>query len=190
MSEIQNDVSRQELPSVIREMIRHEDDVTNHRVMWLLVGQGFLANAFVSIKTASVPMYLALSLGGIFVTLSAFAMLYSSYQARGYLRFLGWLAKQGRLEEGQLPLVGWPEARISDWWKRTWTCRWFRRMGDLSEPWFYLPILFMFIWFFIFFEHIAAIDRFSGTMLAAVFTIGALFATCFALASSDGAIPK
>jgi len=33
--------------TAIREMIKHEDDVTNHRTMWLLVGEGFIANAYV-----------------------------------------------------------------------------------------------------------------------------------------------
>jgi hypothetical protein len=33
--------------TVIREMTVHENDVTNHRVMWLLICQSFLANAFV-----------------------------------------------------------------------------------------------------------------------------------------------
>ena len=34
--------------TVIREKIRHENDVTNHRIMWLLIGQGLIANAYVS----------------------------------------------------------------------------------------------------------------------------------------------
>jgi hypothetical protein len=34
--------------TVIREMIRHENDVSNHRIMWLLIGQGLIANAYVS----------------------------------------------------------------------------------------------------------------------------------------------
>ena len=27
--------------TVIREMLRHENGVTSHRIMWLLIGQGF-----------------------------------------------------------------------------------------------------------------------------------------------------
>jgi hypothetical protein len=38
------DVRQDQYPTVIREMIRHENDVTNHRIMWLLVGQEFIAN--------------------------------------------------------------------------------------------------------------------------------------------------
>ena len=32
------DVRPEQYTTVIREMIRHENDVTNHRIMWLLVG--------------------------------------------------------------------------------------------------------------------------------------------------------
>jgi hypothetical protein len=60
-----------------------------------------------------------LSLVGILVTLSAFVMLYKSYQARGYLHFLGQEAKQGRLEEEYLPLDGWPKKRIKGWWSES-----------------------------------------------------------------------
>ena len=40
MSEAMYEVLIQQYTTVIREMIRHENDVTNHRIMWLLVGQG------------------------------------------------------------------------------------------------------------------------------------------------------
>lgn len=40
-------------------------------------------------------MDLLLGLAGLFVALSAFVMLYQSYQARGYLRFPGQQAKRG-----------------------------------------------------------------------------------------------
>ena len=51
MSDATYDVRQEQYATVIREFIRHEDDVTNHRIMWLLVGQGFIANAFVSTKS-------------------------------------------------------------------------------------------------------------------------------------------
>src|SRR6478672_10466148 len=85
--------------TVIREMIRHENDLTNHRTMWLLIVQGLLANAYVAARGGATPVVLMLSLVGILVSLSAFVMLYKSYQARGYLHFLGQEAKQGRVEE-------------------------------------------------------------------------------------------
>jgi hypothetical protein len=32
----------------ISELLRHENNLTNHRIKWLLIGQGFIANAFVT----------------------------------------------------------------------------------------------------------------------------------------------
>jgi len=121
--------------TVIREMIRHENDVTNHRIMWLLVGQGFIVNAYV-LEHASID--LALPLAGILVALSGFVVLYKSYQARGYLQFLGERAKQGKLQEQDLPLMGWPSHRIKGWWREVWLCAWFRQTPDLLEPWMFL----------------------------------------------------
>ncbi len=51
------DVGKEQYPTVIREMIRHENDVTNHRIMWLLVGQGFIANAFVVAERGVNPRF-------------------------------------------------------------------------------------------------------------------------------------
>jgi DNA invertase Pin-like site-specific DNA recombinase len=37
MSDAMHDVRQDRYPTVTREMIRHENNVTNHRIMWLLV---------------------------------------------------------------------------------------------------------------------------------------------------------
>jgi hypothetical protein len=140
------DVRPEQYTTVIREMLRHENDVTNHRIMWLLIGQGFLANAFVSAASVGASSEFVLPLVGILVTLSAFVMLYKSYQARGYLQCLGRQAKQGTLPEQHLPLIGWPGKRIKDWWRDVWVCPWIGQAGDLLEPWLFLPCLFMFMW--------------------------------------------
>jgi len=76
------DVEPRLYPTVIREMIRHENDVTNHRIMWLLIGQGLIANAYVgagNVREEILPMLAAV---GILVTVSTFIILYKSYQAR------------------------------------------------------------------------------------------------------------
>ena len=39
-----HDVEPRLYTTVIREMLRHENDVTNHRIMWLLPGQGLIDN--------------------------------------------------------------------------------------------------------------------------------------------------
>ena len=54
--------------------------------------------------------------------LSAFVMLYKSYQARGYLHFLGTEAKRGQLQEEYLQLDGWPSKRIKGWRRGAWVC--------------------------------------------------------------------
>jgi hypothetical protein len=141
-----NDVRQDQYPTVIREMIRHENDVTNHRIMWLLVGQGFVVNAYVSVKNAITPTHSVLSVVGILIALSAFVMLYKSYEARGYLQFLGLHAKDGTLREEDLPLTGWPRNRIQGWWKSVWAFPWFRGNRDLLEPWLVLPFLFTSMW--------------------------------------------
>jgi hypothetical protein len=112
------DVDPQLYPTVIREMYRHENDVTNHRIMWLLIVQGLIANAAVTAGKESGATASAFATVGILVTLSAFIILYKSYQARGYLQFLGNEAKRGTLREQDLPLFGWPSKRIKGWRKK------------------------------------------------------------------------
>ena len=147
------DVPKEQYVAVIREMIRHENDLTNHRTMWLLIVQGLLANAYVAARGGGGrPVILMLSLVGILVTLSAFVMLYKSYQARGYLHFLGQEAKQGRLQEEYLPLDGWPKKRIKGWWRDVWVCPWLAQISDALEPWLFLPTLLMSMWLFILLE--------------------------------------
>jgi hypothetical protein len=144
-----SDVRQELYTTVIREMIRHENDVTNHRIMWLLIVQGLLFNAYFSAGKGDALIVAVLPPMGILVALSAFVMLYKSYHARGYLMFLGNEAKQGRLQEEYLPLVGWPQKRLSGWWRDIWACPWLERAGDVLEPWLFLPGLLVCIWLFI-----------------------------------------
>jgi hypothetical protein len=139
-----HDVRPEEYARVVRDLIWRENDVTNHRLMWLLVVQGLLANAFISRQVLIAGVGIAA--GGILVTLSAFVMLYKSYHARSYLRFVGTKAKQGRLPEEHLPIDGWPRKRIHDWRKPLWVCPWLERTGDVLEPYLFLPGLIIFLW--------------------------------------------
>ena len=77
------DVRPEQYPTVIREMIRHENDVTNHRIMCLLIVQGLIANACVTAGRESGRIASVFAAMGILVTLSAFILLYKSHQARG-----------------------------------------------------------------------------------------------------------
>ena len=144
-----HDVDPRLYTTVIREMARHENDVTNHRIMWLLIVQGLIANAAATAGRVSRETASALAAVGILVTLSAFVILYKSYQARGYLQFLGNEAKQGTLREPDLPLFGWPRKRIGGWRKKVWPCPWIGNASDLLEPFFFLPTLLVLAWLFV-----------------------------------------
>jgi hypothetical protein len=186
MSDTMYDVRQEQYPTVIREMRRHEDDVTNHRIMWLLIGQGFIANAYILAESKGKSSIFMLSLVGIFVTLSAFVMLYRSYQARGYLLFLGHQAKQGILREEDLPLKGWPRKRVKGWWRDVWICPWIRQAGDLVEPWLFLPYLFMCMWLTVLMQNLTRLDIVVGFILAVILTTAILFVCCIALVRSEG----
>lgn len=176
MSEDKHDVRPDQYGMVIREMIRHENDVTNHRVMWLLIGQGFIANAYVSARKEGALNDSILLLAGILVALSAFLMLYKSYQARGYLEYLGQRAKHGTLPEADLPLTGWPGRRVKDWWREVWASAWLGKTADLLEPWVFLPWLFVFMWTSVLLKQLTALGMAMAVALGAVVSAAAFAA--------------
>jgi hypothetical protein len=180
-----NDVRQDQYLTVIREMIRHENDVTNHRIMWLLVGQGFVINAYVSAKNEVAPTHAALSLVGILVSLSAFMMLYQSYEALGYLQFLGLQAKEGTLREVHLPLMGWPKNRIQGWWRSVWVFRWFEQSRDLVEPWVLLPFLFSSMWMAALLHTESSLHIGSALTLGLILSAVILSTSCFLLVWSQ-----
>lgn len=180
------DVRPDQYTTVIREMIRHENDVTNHRTMWLLIGQGFIANAYVSADNQGASAELMLSLVGILVTLSAFVLLYKSYQARGYLQFLGQQAKQGTLPEEHLPLMGWPKKRIKGWWRDVWVCPWIGQTGDVLEPWLFLPSLYMFMWVTALLQTRTTLHAGVSLILAVMLTAVIFCVYCVVLVWSQG----
>jgi hypothetical protein len=142
------DVRPEQYATVIRDLIKHENDVTNHRIMWLLIVQGLLVNAYVILRRDAHVAY-GLALAGVLVTLSAFVMLYKSYQARGYLNFLVAEAKRGKLQKEYLRLEGWPRERIKHWRREVWMCPWLERPSDLLEPYLSLPALIVSSWMFL-----------------------------------------
>jgi hypothetical protein len=174
-----HDVAPQLYPTVIREMIRHENDLTTHRIMWLLIVQGLIANAAVNASPASKQVSSALAAVGILVTLSAFIILYKSYQARGYLQFLGNKAKEGTLRDEDLPLLGWPSRRIKAWWRKVWPCPWIGKGSDVLEPFFFLPTLLVTAWLFVLLRQwlvpdavvLAILCAILGVMLVAVLCV-------------------
>jgi hypothetical protein len=163
-----HDVDPRLYTTVIREMCRHENDLTNHRIMWLLIVQGLIANAAVTVHRESGETVSALATVGILVTLSTFIILYKSYQARGYLLSLGNEAKQGTLREEDLPLFGWPNKRMKGWRRKVWPCLWIRKISDFLEPFFFLPTLLVDAWLFVLLRQWLA---FSAGVLAILSTI-------------------
>ena len=113
----------------------------------------------------------ALGIVGILVTLSAFVILYKSYQARGYLQFLGSEAKQGTLREQDLPLFGWPRKRIKSWWKKVWPCPWIGQGSELLEPFFFLPTLLVMAWLFVLLRQWLALGAGLLAVLSAILAV-------------------
>lgn len=179
------DIPRELYTTAIREMMRHENDLTNHRIMWLLIGQGFIANAYITSMSKVAPPSLMLSFVGILVALSAFMMLYKSYQARAYLEFLGLQAKRGLLQEEHMPLVGWPRTRIKGWRKGVCVCPWFRQAGDLLEPWLFLPSIFLYMWLIILLQRWTRLYSPVDFLLAAILTAVVLSVCCIVLVWSQ-----
>jgi hypothetical protein len=173
-----NDVEPRFYATVIREMIRHENDVSNHRIMWLLIGQGLIANAYVSAGSEKANVVSVLSVVGILVTLSAFVVLYKSYQARGYLQFLGDEAKRGTLREEELPLFGWPPKRIKGWRRKVWVCPWLGKTSDLLEPYFFLPGLLVLAWLFVLTSHQSQLGKGTLLILCLLLTLAMFSAVC------------
>ena len=175
-----HDVDPRLYTTVIREMIRHENDVTNHRIMWLLIVQGLIANAAVTAGRASGEVVSALATVGILVTLSAFVILYKSYQARGYLQFLGHEAKQGTLREEDLPLFGWPGKRIKGWRSKVWPCPWIGKVSELLEPFFFLPCLLILGWLFVLLRQWLALGGGVIAVLSAISAVVMISVLCAA----------
>ncbi len=178
MSEAKHDVDPRLYTTVIREMIRHENDVTNHRIMWLLIGQGLIANAAVTAGKESGETTSALATVGILVTLSAFVILYKSYQARGYLQVLGNEAKEGTLREEDLPLFGWPSSRPKGWRRLVWPCPWIGKASELMEPFFFLPSLFLVAWVFVLLRQRLALSAAVLTALSSILAAAMISALC------------
>jgi len=166
-----NDVDPRLYTTVLREMIRHENDVTNHRIMWLLIGQGLIANAFVGASSGGHrTVATALATVGVLLTLSTHFILYKSYHARGYLEYLGLAAKSGTLKDSQLPMMGWPRKRVKGWRKGFWACAWLGKAGDLLEPYLFLPALLALAWVLVLVRQWLDVNKEWTVILCAVLT--------------------
>jgi hypothetical protein len=174
----QYDVDPRQYAMVIREMIRHENDVTNHRIMWLLIVQGLIANAYVKAASDVPTLAPMVAVVGVLVAISPFVILYKSYHARGYLSYLGLLAKTGKLPEEWLPLNGWPRYRVKGWRHDYWICPWLHRASDLLDPFFFLPLLLIHLWLFVLMRSWPELRLDAAVLLAVLALVAIVSAVC------------
>lgn len=173
------DVGPEQYATVIRELIKHENDVINHRIMWLLIVQGLLVNAYVGVRQDPQAAH-GIAVAGILVTFSAFVMLYKGYHARGYLHFLGTEAKRGKLQEEYLRLDGWPNKRIRHWRRNAWVCPWLERAGDVLEPYLFLPMLIVSTWLFLLLQWWITLP--AGMVLGVALILATIILSMFCIA--------
>jgi len=147
--------------------------------------QGLLVNAYVVLRRDAQAVE-GLAAAGILVTLSAFVILYKSYQARGYLNFLGAEAKRGKLQEEYLRLDGWPRKRIKDWRRNAWMCPWLERASDLLEPYLSLPAILVSSWLFLLLHQWISLALGMALGLAVILATFILFVFCVVWVWSQG----
>ena len=151
----------------------------------MLIVQGLLVNAYVVLRRDAQAAG-GLAAAGILVPLSVFVLLYKSYQARGYLNFLGGEAKRGTLQAEYLRLDGWPKKRIKDWRREVWMCPWLERAGDVLEPYLFLPGLLVSWWVLLLLQW--WIPLHSGVLLGVAISLAAIILSvlCIVWAWSQG----
>jgi len=173
--QITYEVPPQQYTTVIRQLLSHEDDVTNQRIMWLLIFQGLLVNAYIPVRD-NTRAGDAICVAGALLTISVFVSLYKSYQARGYLKYMGREAKEGKLPQEYLRFDGWPKHRIQGWRSKVWVCPWFERASDLLEPYFSIAALLTVMW--VFFGLKGSISVPTAGVAAVAGTIVGMFLYC------------
>lgn len=126
---------------IIRDMIRHENEITNNRLTWMLVLQGILFVASASFWRIHWLPLLIITILGVVTSISFFYALLLSRKARIYLRSL-WkkkIEKQKELVERIPPVAG--DAPIQ------------HRFPTLN-PWLFLPWVFVSCWVALFLSRI------------------------------------
>src|SRR5262249_42460068 len=97
-----------------------------------------------------------------------------------YLEFLGDEAKRGTLQEEDLPLFGWPSRRLKGWRRNLWLCPWLRQVGDLLEPYMFLPVLLTLAWLLVLMENRFSLGPGTRLALAVLLVAMVLSALCIA----------
>ena len=129
-------VAEREYAKVLRELIQRENDMTNHRLTWLLVSQGILFTATANFMKPGMGTFAAkvLICIGIAVSFSFFCALMNSAQARKNLRAM-WTERikgRGRLVRSVPPIDG---ATPYPW-----------RFLEIFTPWIFVPGVIVLAW--------------------------------------------
>jgi hypothetical protein len=118
----------------LRMLIRHENDLTNHRTTWLLVSQGILFTAAAVFTRIHWVPALVVGTVGIILAVSIGQSLTNSYEARQFFKKTWWpqrLASTGYKVEDFPPLDGGvPGVRAINW----------------LFPWFVIPRTLVVAW--------------------------------------------
>ena len=99
-----------EYASVLRTMIQHENEITNHRLTWMLIFQSILFATSVSFWRIHLLLFIVIGLLGIFTSISFSYALRLSTNARVYFRNL-WTVKikdNKEIADKIPPIVGDP----------------------------------------------------------------------------------
>ncbi len=142
-SDFDSSISSNELYQLIREQIRHEDELVNHRLNWLLASQAFLFTALAVLITNAIPtnyidatiaiwLPFGIALTGILLNLSSFVGLRAAYKSLKALREY-WFKWE---EKGHAQ--GFPQL--------TWTGNWYDKAITTASS---TPIIISTIWFVI-----------------------------------------
>lgn len=120
--------------NTVREMIRHENDLMNHRISWLLTLEGLLLAAlgFAWDKTdARNLIYVFCIIGGV-VSASSWRVLGGADKAIIRL-YIWWDANKSQ---------GYAGPGVAGFWRESW--------WDILLPWRVLPFLFIIAWLAVF----------------------------------------
>jgi len=103
---------------VIRAMICHENELINHRLTWLLVGEGFLFNG-IATAWGNQNLVTVLSYIGSLVALSTLPMLIAANKAIDQM-VEWWHANRPSDCEKEPDVIGYKQATTTLMWFRTW----------------------------------------------------------------------
>lgn len=118
----------------VSQIILHENDLTNHRLTWLLVTQGILFSASAQFIDKHPMLFAAICIVGLLTTWSFGYALKNSFDSRQYLR-REWKAKLEKhdLRPSQLPPLdgAYPNSGVATW----------------KQPWLLVPKVILAAWF-------------------------------------------